>query len=47
LTITDSHVSGNAEDVRSVHDDRAGSATAVPVDGGVLVNGTWPCISGA
>ncbi|GIG56791.1 acyl-CoA dehydrogenase [Longispora fulva] len=24
-----------------------GSATAVPVDGGILVNGTWPCISGA
>ncbi|MEU4449644.1 acyl-CoA dehydrogenase family protein [Actinosynnema sp. NPDC050801] len=24
-----------------------GSATAIPVDGGILVNGTWPCISGA
>ncbi|GAA2748025.1 acyl-CoA dehydrogenase family protein [Kitasatospora cinereorecta] len=24
-----------------------GTATAVPVDGGILVNGTWPCISGA
>jgi alkylation response protein AidB-like acyl-CoA dehydrogenase len=24
-----------------------GSATAVPVDGGILVNGAWPCISGA
>lgn len=24
-----------------------GSATAVPVEGGILVNGTWPCISGA
>ncbi|MFD7659166.1 acyl-CoA dehydrogenase family protein [Actinosynnema sp. NPDC059797] len=24
-----------------------GSATAVPVDGGILVNGSWPCISGA
>jgi alkylation response protein AidB-like acyl-CoA dehydrogenase len=24
-----------------------GTATAVPVDGGVIVNGTWPCISGA
>jgi len=24
-----------------------GSATAVPVPGGILVNGSWPCISGA
>jgi alkylation response protein AidB-like acyl-CoA dehydrogenase len=24
-----------------------GTATAVPVDGGVVVNGTWPCVSGA
>jgi alkylation response protein AidB-like acyl-CoA dehydrogenase len=24
-----------------------GTATAVPVDGGILVNGSWPCISGA
>jgi alkylation response protein AidB-like acyl-CoA dehydrogenase len=24
-----------------------GTATATPVDGGILVNGTWPCISGA
>jgi alkylation response protein AidB-like acyl-CoA dehydrogenase len=24
-----------------------GSAIAVPVDGGILVNGSWPCISGA
>lgn len=24
-----------------------GSATAVPADGGIVVNGTWPCISGA
>ncbi|HEX6521305.1 MAG TPA: acyl-CoA dehydrogenase family protein [Streptosporangiaceae bacterium] len=24
-----------------------GTATAVPADGGVVVNGTWPCISGA
>lgn len=24
-----------------------GTATAVPVPGGVVVNGTWPCISGA
>lgn len=24
-----------------------GSATAVPVEGGVVVSGTWPCISGA
>ncbi|NUT49829.1 MAG: acyl-CoA dehydrogenase [Saccharothrix sp.] len=25
----------------------AGAVTAVPVDGGILVNGTWPAISGA
>jgi alkylation response protein AidB-like acyl-CoA dehydrogenase len=24
-----------------------GNATAVPVEGGVVINGTWPCISGA
>ncbi|HEU5160187.1 MAG TPA: acyl-CoA dehydrogenase family protein [Streptosporangiaceae bacterium] len=24
-----------------------GTATAVPVEGGILVNGSWPCISGA
>jgi alkylation response protein AidB-like acyl-CoA dehydrogenase len=24
-----------------------GTATAVPVDGGIVVNGSWPCISGA
>jgi alkylation response protein AidB-like acyl-CoA dehydrogenase len=24
-----------------------GTATAVPVEGGMVVNGTWPCISGA
>ncbi|TCO47420.1 acyl-CoA dehydrogenase family protein [Actinocrispum wychmicini] len=34
-------------DVRVCTTIGPGSATAVPVDGGVVVNGMWPCISGA
>jgi alkylation response protein AidB-like acyl-CoA dehydrogenase len=34
-------------DVRACATIGPGTATAVPVDGGILVNGSWPCISGA